>query len=694
MFLDKRSVSILEELIRNPTISSKDLEVIMYLSRRQIKYSVEKINNWLVDNNYPKIKRLHNGNFLIDSTLMEVFTDSNTITTEHYIPSENERVSLILFILLSQNDLSLFHFTNALKVSNVTVLNDMKQAQKKIEQYGLKIVYTRLDGYQLEGNEWSQRNLLHDIAQEIRNGYAGLSLIQDFTNLHDEKINNISIQLEKIEEILRIKFTDEKIQILPYCIGIIFDRVRRGNIIEFDYQIQYHELSGTKEYEATELLVKNEIDLPEAERLYITLQLLSTNIFSGDLLTQHEMPQLKHVLYETLNHFEINAFMELKNKDSLVQKLMLHLKPAYYRIKYNLTSYTESLVRMDESYLGLDHIVKLSLGPLENFIKSKFPDNERHYLTIFIGGHLLETKQIFTNRKKAMVVCQNGVTVSKMLRNTLTKLFPEFDFYPTMSIREYAETDPVDAAIIFSPVPLKTERNLFIINPLLTEDDKWKLRQRVMKRVYGVDHDKLNIEKLIDVIAKSTTINNEGLLKDDLRKYIQSSYNTESFIKMDTNPNLEDLITKETITIAEEVKDWKDAIKVASKPLLLNNSITENYVNKMIESHNYEHPYMILGKNMAIPHADPEQGVNKLGMSLLIIKKGVPFSDKLTTHFVVVIAPTDADQHVKAIYQLTNLSMNDGVLQKMVTTNEKSEVIKVLKTIEKDVAGNIEEGAI
>lgn len=432
MYLDRRSVSIFEELISNPNISSKDLEIKKRLSRRQIKYSLEKINNWLEENNYPKIKRLNNGRFIVDSVLMEVFPEQNIVLTENYIPSEDERVLLILFILLSQHDLSLFHFTHALKVSNVTVLNDMKKAQRKIDPYELKIVYSRTDGYQLEGDEWTQRNLLNDIAQEIGNLYGGLSLIQDFTMLQEEKINNVFLQLEKIEEMLRIKFTDEKFQILPYCIGIIFERVRRGNIIEFDYQIEYQELSDTKEYEATEQLVKGEENLPEIERLYITLQLLATNVFSGERLTAHEMPQLENALYETLNIFESHAFMELPNKTYLAKKLMLHLKPAYYRIKYNLTSSNRSIIKLDDAFISLDYIVKQSIAPLESFMNNKIPDNERLYLTLFIGGHLIDNKQMLPKRNIALVVCQNGVTVSKLLSNTLSDLFPEFDFYQTM----------------------------------------------------------------------------------------------------------------------------------------------------------------------------------------------------------------------------------------------------------------------
>ncbi|MGP4064300.1 BglG family transcription antiterminator [Oceanobacillus sp. M65] len=684
MYLDKRSFELLEELILNPKITSKEMEIRKQLSRRQIKYSFEKINNWLQDNNYPKIKRLNSGNFIVDATLNEIITQKNELDTSSYIPSENERVLLLLFIMMSQKNLSLFHFTHALKVSNVTVLNDMKEAQRKVKQYQLEIHYSRCGGYVLEGNEWHIRNLLHDSVQEIRLIYSGLSLIQDFTLIPINEINNISMQLEKIEEVLKIKFTDEKFQLLPYYLGIIFKRIEQGFLIEVDYQIKFKELSGTKEFEATELLVENDTGLPEVERLYITLQLLSANIFSSETLAQLEIPQLKNALFETLNNVERLAFIKLKSKEMLVKRLMLHLKPAYYRMKYNLTSYASPAPYIDDSYLELDSIVERSLKPLEEFIKSKIPQRERHYITIFIGGHLLEAKQILTTRKKAIVLCQNGVTVSKLLRNTLTKLFPEFDFFPTMSLRQFNEIDHSSAEIIFSPIPVTTNKYLFIVNPLLQERAMWNLRQRVMKKVFGYDQDLIDVDKLIDVIQSSTNIVDKNRLKQDLQSYFQQTdHNNRDIVQLHTesHPNLNELLTPEMIAITNEVESWKEAIQLASIPLLKNNVITENYVNKMIEAHNYHHPYMVLGEHMAIPHAEPEEGVNRLGMSLLVIKKGIHFSERLKIHLVVVIAPTDTEEHVKAIYQLTNLSMDQELLKKVMYTSDKKTITQLLEKL-------------
>src|SRR5699024_1233755 len=74
MQLDDRSSRILEELISNPSVTSKDMEKKFELTRRQLGYSFDKVNSWLLEQNLPVIERTRQGHFIIDKT---VFTKVN-----------------------------------------------------------------------------------------------------------------------------------------------------------------------------------------------------------------------------------------------------------------------------------------------------------------------------------------------------------------------------------------------------------------------------------------------------------------------------------------------------------------------------------------------------------------------------------------------------------------------------------------
>lgn len=57
MYLDNRSKTLFQEVIKNPNITNKQLEVKYKLSRYQISYSFQKVNEWLKWKNYPEVKR-------------------------------------------------------------------------------------------------------------------------------------------------------------------------------------------------------------------------------------------------------------------------------------------------------------------------------------------------------------------------------------------------------------------------------------------------------------------------------------------------------------------------------------------------------------------------------------------------------------------------------------------------------------
>ena len=75
MYLDERSNTLLKEVIGNPEISNARLEKKYQLSRRQISYSFNKINDWLEEKNYPSIKRTKSGKFIVNPILIELFGD-------------------------------------------------------------------------------------------------------------------------------------------------------------------------------------------------------------------------------------------------------------------------------------------------------------------------------------------------------------------------------------------------------------------------------------------------------------------------------------------------------------------------------------------------------------------------------------------------------------------------------------------
>lgn len=445
MYMDERSLTLLQEVLKNPSISNQRLGEKFHLTRRQVSYSFKKINEWLLDNNYSSIQKNNQGHFLVDPNVTLLLSKKDEADAEkEYLPTEKERVHLLLLMILtSETALSTSHFTSALQFSKATIMRDIKMLQQLLKKEDLEILYTRQNGYQVIGDEWQIRRKMMELIAEVHQMFHGDNYLRKFTSITKETIQQIYEKIERVEKKLELKFTDEKIFILPYVFASMLRRIEMGKGISSYFQINYNELSDTNEYQAVEILLEGVADLAEEERLYMALQLLTSNVSYQSVLTENQLPRLNRALDAMLTILEEKALIQFKNRVELVEKLSLHMKPAYYRIKYHLTMSFMIPDVIHEEFNALHFLVKESIWPLENFIGETIPDEEIYFITLFIGGHLIKTGEITQHKKpSAIVICPNGVSISKLIESQLAKLFPEFHFWQTMSIREFEKTAP------------------------------------------------------------------------------------------------------------------------------------------------------------------------------------------------------------------------------------------------------------
>ncbi|AXI30186.1 PTS sugar transporter subunit IIA [Priestia megaterium] len=677
MHLDERSNLILKRVVSNPGISNSELERKYHLSRRQISYSFTKINDWLKSNNYPKIQRTNGGKFIIDPLLMELFAEKVEHSAGSYIPSEKERAQLVLLMLLSsEEELSLLHFASSLSVSKNTVLRDMKYTQRIVNGYHLEIIYSRMHGYDIVGSEWNKRKLLIEVLRTVYDMYQGETYIQAYTGISREEIQRLKEQMEKVEKRLALQFIDQKIKLLPYTIAILLKRIKKGNLIKDSYHIDYEELSDTKEFEAAEILIEDAACIPKEERLFITLQLLTSNVLSSQFLRDEETLELKSSLKKSLALFEKKACITFKEKEKLLQKLVLHMKPAYYRIKYQLTTNYSIIEKVSEEFEAIHYIVKDSLKPFETYIGCPIPESEVMFITVFIGGHLINSGETIQLKKRAVVVCPNGVSISHLMEHTLRDLFPEFYFYEALSIREFDQSK-AEFDMVFSPVPVQTSKHLFIVEQFISDFQKLQLRQRVIQTIFGLNTSVVNIEQLISVIEKYAKVDQKSQLQKALQDYFSLQVLKETSENQEYS--LADLITPETIVLRDQVESWKEAISIAAAPLLHKGVITEAYIDKMQEQYPSMSPHIVLRLNVAIPHASPEDGVQAVGMSLLKLKEGLLCGGQ-KVHFIVVIAAIDKKKHLNPMLQLMKLAEMNGVINEMKRLNEKYKLYEIIKT--------------
>ena len=117
-------------------------------------------------------------------------------------------------------------------------------------------------------------------------------------------------------------------------------------------------------------------------------------------------------------------------------------------------------------------------------------------------------------------------------------------------------------------------------------------------------------------------------------------------------------LAKESIEFGYEAADWRDAVRQAGKLLLNAGAITESYIDAMINMVEVEGAYMLVAPGVAMPHARPQDGALKNGISYLTLKTPVffPQKDDNRIHLKVMRIAAAALKDDNELEKLKNIS--------------------------------------
>ncbi|PHM46061.1 BglG family transcriptional regulator [Xenorhabdus mauleonii] len=144
---------------------------------------------------------------------------------------------------------------------------------------------------------------------------------------------------------------------------------------------------------------------------------------------------------------------------------------------------------------------------------------------------------------------------------------------------------------------------------------------------------------------------------------------------------LKTLLTYDVIQWVPQAKDWREAIAIACQPLIDNGAIEPRYVEAINDSHEEIGPYYVIGPGIAIPHARPEQGVNRLALSLTVFHQGVTFGSEGNdpVKLLIVFATTSNDSHIEVIAELARLFDEQKEIDQLMHSASKDEIFSIVQ---------------
>lgn len=681
-------------------VSLEELMQKLGISRRTVYYDMEKINDWLKAVHLPPVKYVRTvGYYLPDESRAGLPQLTGKPHAQQYYLSPRERIAwMSLYLLSAERPLFVQHLTDLLQVSRGTVLKDLNSVRDELKGASLKVTYDRKRGYGVQGKERDIRKTLsyyfgqmfghasweQAFKRNQESGNPDPALIL-FPTMKAEDLKQVHRLISDSEITLGVDLTDEMLFNLTARFLMYIRRIQAAQWISID-EDERSVLRRMPEFEAAARIAEGlgqmfDVSFPDEEVCYFTMHLLGARVNRMEQMTGSEevLKQLRNVTREMIDDFQRYACVFLPNREAMEENLLVHLKPAYYRILYGLGLENPLLENILSKYGEVFELTRRSAVPFEQLVGRKLDDNEIGYLAMHFGGWLRRENTKPAVRRQAAIVCVNGISASRMLKSQLENLFSAVDITAVLSLRDYDSFHEENVDFIFSTVPLPVSKvPVFLVNPILSDKDKEHLLNQINMVAGRKSRTQANtVQALLDIVHKYAAVKDEAGLAEELNHYLSVG---KTWLSEARKPSLTDLLTGQMIRMKKEAADWRSAIREASEPLLKDGHIDEAYIAAMISKVEALGPYIVVAPGIAIAHGKPQDGVRRLGISLLRLEHPVAFSEEARhqVQIILVLAAIDGESHLKALSELTLLLREKENLTRLKEARTKEQILQQL----------------
>lgn len=143
---------------------------------------------------------------------------------------------------------------------------------------------------------------------------------------------------------------------------------------------------------------------------------------------------------------------------------------------------------------------------------------------------------------------------------------------------------------------------------------------------------------------------------------------------------LNEYLTPNLIALQIEANNWEDAVRAGGKLMVKAEICEERYVEAMVNAVKKMGPYMVLAPGIALAHARPEDGILKVGMSIVNLASPVEFGSEANdpVYLVISFGSVDKQQHIGMLQELATFLRNEDNQELLKTTSSVDQVLKAL----------------
>lgn len=649
MLNDRRQRLLRLLLAASGPLPATEIGRLLGYPARSVRYDLEALSDWVAAHGVQLVSTAGVGYQLEGETgrlreYLDRFVAAEAPPGE-YIPSPRERVRRLLLMLLSDEaPRRLGDLADRLGVGKSTVHADLAAAESWASRRGLALVRGHA-GICLQGTEGHWRQAIADLVGELADEAQLALLLEDHPD--SEPLQALlrpllpHVAWGPLGDLMREFGAPE----LSVHVAVMISRLYAGHTLSFSPGHISRGASSPCARQAQAicqaLQERFAIRIPHTELAALALQLEAARAVEAvpdtGIATREdlELAEQMAILVET------RLGIALRQDREFLMGLALHLGPIALRLRRGEVVENPLLDEVRAKYPAACLAAQDVGRALSAIWGLKVPDPEVGYLAIHIAAAMEREKLRRRPPPRALLVCSSGVGTSSLLLTRLRSLLPEIQPGRVVSafrMREVLAEDPHDLVIATCQVPpcgLPVVR----VSPLLGEDDVVRVRRTAQ------------------------TLQSEAW--------------------RGRQPVLRDLLTAETVALDVEAQTWEEAIR-AGGALLVNAGLAEpRYVEAMVRTAREFGPYIVLGPGFALPHARPEDGVLRLGMSMIRLRQPVPFGhpENDPVSLVVCLGAIDHETHLKALMQLSELLGNRDAVAALQSAPDVATVLRLVGSV-------------
>ncbi len=655
LLISHRSISVLEYLLDTSEYAGiAQIAAALELTPAQVRHSLDELDAWLARNGSALARTQRKGIKLLasESARQALAGQLREARRQWVWLSPQERRELLLFqLLISREPMHLAELSRWLKISRPSLFRDLAFARAWLAERHLTLETYRSEGVEVKASERAWRAAALELllkhagqemvvaacarpGRELDVGGPGAELLNDVSDFLDNLALKSADQLiSLVEAKLGIRLDDDASAWLVLSLGLAIYRISLNAVIEPDGDAAAHVPPAVAEAAletrgAIEALLQR--DPGDGEYNFICECWMRVAGRDASVQVGTRLPARRKLTAESLAPVlarEAAKYLHagLLNDQDLTECLCLELSQHGTEQASNETPHhTKQALSISKE----DPLVTFASRVLAPLLTSNgwLPTES---LVRGLAAHLrtaldrLRRKSVF---RKVWVVCGSGMATARNLVSRLNMHLPGVQVLGVASAFEVLHNPSALSAAdaVISTIRLDMGNIPVIhVSALLAPDDI----DRVLRGL-GLEH------------------------QDQAHKPVK--------IPSASKVSLRDVLSTDVIEVVPSADSWQGVVSIAGNLLLRAGAIWPSYIEAMKDMITLYGPYMVVAPGVALLHAGAEMGAKRLAVSMVKLRKPVPFGHETYDPIRIALALSSVDHysHIQVISEIMDLMGN------------------------------------